>query len=405
MSAGFCFCLVLWVQAPAPPSLPPAPYIPESVVAAVEDEPAQEEHAVERYRGTFAEGAAELERLALAGDTEEALAVSDALLVPGPLSALRSKVEKATHGLSELALAKAATPLEWAGVPRDESNARAEVHYARGLVYAQRAELEPSMDSFELARVLAGPGETRLDAVYNQGTLDLLAGEGWREQIPEIAGNAGQPAAAGAQALPGQPGQAPGAESEPDPLEMARAAYLSARTRLVERLTGDWRDADARANVELVMRRLAELDEIEREREKQEQEQEQNEDQDSDENSEEQDQDQQDESQEKDQQEQSESESESESENESEEEQSEEQESEGEEPQEDEPEEPEEQEGEEQPSEDEAEQAAKPEPQEVHLTEEEAKRLLERLEKLDEEGELKRLRFKGSRRVPVKRDW
>ena len=67
--------------------------------------------------------------------------------------------------------------------------------------------------------------------------------------------------------------------SQPDPLQTARAAYLAAKEPLIERLRADWRDEDTRANLELIQRRLAELDEIERRREEQRQEQQQDQDQ------------------------------------------------------------------------------------------------------------------------------
>ena len=56
--------------------------------------------------------------------------------------------------------------------------------------------------------------------------------------------------------------------------DRARKAYLLARGHFVERLTLDPEDPDTRANTELVIRRLRELDEIERAREEQEQQEE-----------------------------------------------------------------------------------------------------------------------------------
>ena len=337
---------------------------------------------VERYDGSTGEGLDEVRRLAHDGDTDGALAVTDSLLVPGPLSSVRARLERSTGGLSERALASVSGPLSWFGVPADEPSLRAEVHYARGLVYAQRADLEPSQESFELARVLAGPGATRHDAVYNQGTLHFLVGESMRQMIPEIAGDAAVEVPEG---------------MEEDPLELARAAYLAARERYVERLASDWRDADTRANVELVLKRLDELDEVEREREEQEQEQqdqdqEQQDDQQQDQEQEQQeDQDQQQEGDQQQDGEQEESEEEPEDEQE-------------------EQEPDEEQESDEEPSDEEGEQeqeaqAEPQEEQEKHLTEEEVKRLLERLQQLDEKGEELRERLRGVRRVPVKKDW
>ena len=148
----------------------------------------------------------------------------------------------------------------------------AEAQFARGVVLARRDQEHPSeagfasaVPAFESARALAGPGRLRLDATYDLGLVHLFEAERWRAQIPELAG--APPA-----------GAAPDA-SQPDPLQTARAAYLAAKEPLIERLRADWRDADTRANLELIQRRLAELDEIERRREEQRQEQQQDQDQ------------------------------------------------------------------------------------------------------------------------------
>ncbi len=96
--------------------------------------------------------------------------------------------------------------------------------------------------------------------MYNLGSLALEQGEEWYQKLPEISAKPG----------PAQ-GQAPG----PEPLGEARKSYLAARERFVERLRAQWNDADTRADVELVQRRLKRLDEIEKQR-KQEQQKQQN---------------------------------------------------------------------------------------------------------------------------------
>lgn len=338
---------------------------------------------VERYEGPFAEGAAELQRLALAGDTDGALALSDSLLVPGPLAGLRARAERRTGGASERLLASVAEPLTWLGMPVNESANRAEVHYARGLVFAQRSDLQPSDESFELARVLAGPGTTRLDAIYNQGNLDFALGEAVRQMIPEIVGE---------DAVVERP-----EDMEEEPLDVARAAYAAARAHYVERLSADWQDADTRANVELTLRRLKELDEVEREREEQQDESEQ-EDQEKKEGEQEPS-DEKQESEDEPSDEDGSEDQDADQPDESEEEQSEEEKSEEE--QEDEGDQSDEQ----AEQESEAQQAEPKEQTEEHLTDEEVKRLLERLQELDEKGEELRERLRGVRRVPVKRDW
>ena len=161
---------------------------------------------------------------------------------------------------------------------------RADLHHARGFARAQleldayEAGPQSAAPDFESARALAGPSHLRLDATYDLGGVFLYEGEHWRAQLPEIQAQSGAPQsgslgpAAPMAPLPGM--AAPGGADEEDPLPKARAAYQSAREHLVERLRADWRDADTRANLELIQRRLAELDEIERQREEQRQEQE-----------------------------------------------------------------------------------------------------------------------------------
>lgn len=335
--------------------------------------------ASEPWGGTFAEGLDEVARLAGSSAHDEALGVADALLVPTRFARWRANLERSTRGWSERALGLLDRPLVWLGLEPRTSADRGEIHYAKGLVHATTGAVQAANEAFELARVLAGPGRTRLDAMYDLGAIDLAAGEVFRTQIPEIlamGGGAAQPAQSVLAAM------APEDEA-PDPLELARAAYLAAREHFIERLRADWRDADTRADVELVMRRLRELEEIEEQREQQEQEdqdqerqdQQESEAGDSSDGGDDQDQDQEGEQQE--------------GENEDQDEQ------EGEEPPED-------------PESDEAEEdgeVQEPEPEERVLTQEEVKRLLEQLEKLDKEGEELRARLRGVRRQAVDRDW
>ena len=152
---------------------------------------------------------------------------------------------------------------------------------APGLLPAQAPSPKPPLGAgylaasadFETSRALAGPGELRLSATYDLGTSALMRAELWRLEIPEIAQAAGQQA-------PAAPGAAGNPEEEaPDPLEEARSAYLQAKASLILRLRSDWRDADTRANLEWIQRRLRELKEIEEQRKKEEQEKEQDPDQ------------------------------------------------------------------------------------------------------------------------------
>ncbi len=205
------------------------------------------------------------------------LAALALLLVPAepeePLSyeqAIRDIVREEGDGQWETALEAARALLEEADARELSEYRRAEVHYAIGVTLARRAGIEEpderreALAPFESARALAGPGALRLDAGYDLGVVELLRAEDHRARIPELGG-AQNPAA---MAPPG-----PGEEPPPDPLELARAAYLSAKERSIERLRADWRDEDTRANLELIQRRLRELDEIERQREQQQSEQ------------------------------------------------------------------------------------------------------------------------------------
>jgi Ca-activated chloride channel family protein len=162
----------------------------------------------------------------------------------------------------------------------DEAAALAEgevarAHFALGVVLATRARAssdeavaaparEDARRSFSSARALAGAGALRLDATYDLGAVELEQAERVRARIPEVSGGAPSPLApalAPAALPPGGPG--------PDPLPEARALYLAARAWLVERLRLDWRDEDTRANLELIHRRLRELEDIEQRREQQ----------------------------------------------------------------------------------------------------------------------------------------
>ncbi|HEX6885563.1 MAG TPA: VWA domain-containing protein [Planctomycetota bacterium] len=188
------------------------------------------------------------------------------------------------HAARELDAAEAAARavLDQAGPLALPERDLARAHFALGLVQATRALEHPEAGeparaearaAFAAARALAGPGELRNDATYDLGALELLRAEEVRATLPELGGNPAPPAA-----LPGAPG--PDAGPPADPLEEARALYQAARGWLVERLRLDWRDEDTRANLELVQRRLKELDQIEQQREQQEQEQQQEQQQD-----------------------------------------------------------------------------------------------------------------------------
>jgi hypothetical protein len=223
-----------------------------------------------------------METLANHDKTDDALRVGDQLLAPSAF--LRWKADATAEGGWKKSLAAAIDPLldrfGWNGA---EPAQRAAVHYAKGVVLSRAGRRAECESAFESARSLAGPGDLRLDAIYNLGASQLMEGEAQRAQIPELGGKPSAapsaPSASGASNAPG-PGAASGAPP-PDPLELARAAYLRARDHFSERLQSDWRDADTRANVELVARRLKELSDIQKKRDEQKKQQEQQQKQDS----------------------------------------------------------------------------------------------------------------------------
>jgi hypothetical protein len=226
---------------------------------------AQEKPPVEPWRGTLAQGLAEVRRLAEADKNDAALEVAERLLAPGALSRWRERAT-AQPGWKKTLAGAAGPGLAAAGFSDLSSPERAAVHFARGIVLEQAQKSAEAADAFEKARALAGPGDLRLDATYDLGWTSLAEGEGFRAQIPEVSGAKGSPAAPPAPSAPPTiaAGQAP---AQSDTLPLAREAYLKARERFVERLKADWKDADTRATVELVQKRLRELSEIEKKRE------------------------------------------------------------------------------------------------------------------------------------------
>jgi len=358
-------------------------------------EPIAAELQVEAYGGNLSDGLAEVAALTLADKYDESLVLSESLLAPSSFLAWRHQ-QKAGDTLLDPVLTFVEPGLDWLGLMGPPAAHRAEVHYARGVLLMRRGKVDAdgalrdaSASEYESARRLAGPGELRNASIYNLGVGWLEEAERVRLEIPEVRQKLGLPELPPtAPTTPAGP-PADDAEEAPDPIEVARGFYLQGREHFTERLRIDWRDQDTRANVELIQRRLRELDEIEQQREEQEQEQQDSEDE-------------QDDSEESEDGEESEEESEEEKEGDpSEEEQP--QDEPGEEEQPEEPEEPEPGEGEEP---EEAPATPPPgEPEERTLTREEVMRLLEQLKKIEAEGEKVQEQLRDRRRVPVKRDW
>ncbi len=348
------------------------------------------------YDGSFEDGLATLRALAAAREPAEARAFADRLLAPRGVGRARLALWNQGGDGTRAALDATAPLTELLGWNGRPAVLRARVRLERGLASLDPEQRPEAERDFGRALALAPAGPVRLAAAYDLALVALLDAEDQRAEIPEFGG----PDPNAAPAIPGvtsTPAAPQGAEDEPDPLEEARRAYEEALERFVDRLRLDWRDADTRANVEWCQRRLDELDELERQREEQEQEQQQQDQQDQ--QQDQQDGEQQDRQDQQDQEEQQQDESsdqQDESSSEDEREGEEESEPEGE-------DEPREEDAEDQDAEQDAPQDA--EPREVHLSEEEMQRLLNRLAEHEREAERLRemRRQRGSNQVD--RDW
>jgi Ca-activated chloride channel family protein len=307
-----------------------------------------------------------------------------------PRAALLELQERCAKTEYEQALSVGAALLARSDLAEPE---RAEVHFNLGVAREAAGDRAGAQAEFERAATLAGPGKLRLDALYDAGTLALLAAEELRLEIPEVREKLGLPApAAAAPGLP-PPAGAPVDEQAPDTLSEAKAAYGHARDALVRRLRADWRDENTRANLELVQRRLRELAEIEEQREQEEQQQDQEQQPSEDQQGEQPDKEQQGEEQPQDQKP-------------------------DEQPQDQPPDQPSdeqkpEEQQEEQPPEPGEDQAEPPQPEqpgeepseERVLSREEMQRLLDRLQEIEQEARELAARLRAQRRVPVRKDW
>jgi len=358
---------------------PVAPVSPQDqATSQAQPDQASEPELAEPWEGTFAAGVEQI--LAHAGSEEwdEALILCDRLLVPDTYASWREGLDGGAGSLTQRVLSPVDGAMQSLGLERLTDEDRALVRYQRGLILVYKGDTAAGMDDLEQARSLAGEGHVRRAAVYAMGTLDLMLGEVLRQQIPEITG------AAPAPPLPPATGQS---EQAPDPLLLAREAYTQARTHFVERLRLDWRHADTRANVELVQRRLRELDEIEQQRQEQQPPDESQEDPPEQESGEGEPQG----SEQEDPQQDPSAEQESEESDQPEDSQ--------------EPTDPEENEADPKNEEDAQGDESESEPQELQLTEEELERLLRILKNHEEQGDRLREALLRRRRVQVERDW
>jgi hypothetical protein len=367
--------LALLAQQPAPqqpahtsrrpvqqaPSIAPAPAPAAPVPAPA---PAPEPPKVQPWQGTLAAGRAELQKLSNEGEHDQAAALAARVL---------------------------AMP-DW---DRQSEVRRAEALFDIGVALGVAKAVEPAAEAFHKARGLAGSQPLGLDAIYDAGTFRLQGAEALRLEIPEVREKLKLPPLQPQQpqpAMPSAPGQAApgqasqGGEPAPDALEVARGAYVAAREDLVERLRADARDRDTRANLELIQRRLRELDELQKKREEEQQQKQEQQENDP------QQKDQQDKQDPKDQQKQDPQQNQD--------------------PQKQDQEQQDEQQQDEQPKPEEQKQdeekPAEPDPKDVkemQLSPEEIVRLLDQLQKIEEQAEQVRAQLRERRRVPVKKDW
>ncbi|TAJ14563.1 MAG: VWA domain-containing protein [Planctomycetota bacterium] len=214
-------------------------------LSAQDSQPAPEAAPPAAYAGSSARGLHELVEHVRAGRREEALALSSRLLE-----------RRGTHALDEAT--------------------EAQILYATGHALAAAKLPEDALRAFSSARVLAGPGELRLWSSYNAGGVALAQAEELRAARAAAAAS-GAPLAAPAPNAAAPGGAAPGGAAAADPAaERAKVkdAYQQARALLLDRLRLDGADADTRANLELAVRRLRELEREEQaEQQKQQQDQ------------------------------------------------------------------------------------------------------------------------------------
>jgi hypothetical protein len=319
---------------------------------------------------------------------------------------LRELAESAQHEQAAAFAESVLVAPTWSAAAERE---QAEFWFAVGVARGVAQAYPQAADAAHAARGLSGSSELGLSSAYNAGAFRLVHAERLRQDIPQIRERLKlpplAPSAQGVPQLGGAPQGPVGQETASDPIQLARGAYLAARADLIER----WRagpDADTCANLELVVRRLRELDELERQNE--EQQNESSERENKDQKQDPQQQEKQDPNQQQDEQQQDEQKGEqdpkeqqdkpenSEQDAKDEQKQNEESKPESEQDKQD-------QQGEQQPPKEGADPAQEQE-QRV-LTPEEVQRLLQQLDKIEDQAAQVQAALRRAKRVPVKKDW
>ncbi|MBI5433712.1 MAG: hypothetical protein HZA52_12850, partial [Planctomycetes bacterium] len=368
-----------------------------SGVAPAAEEPAPPPVVLPAFDG-LADGLTELRFAVGEGQHDVAVGLADALLAPNAWSRARTAVE-AEHAWLRRGFDAVEPGVAWLGLGGPTSKARAEIHYAAGVAEDRGGNAAAAQTRFQTALALAGPGSLRLDAGYNVGAIALGLAERLREAQKQAP-------AAGAQGAPSTQGSGlPGGE----PLDRLESAYRAAKQELVLRLRADWHDEDTRANLELIQRRLREI-EKQREEQKQQQQQQQQQKQDSKQDSKEQDPNQKDPEKSDAQQDPKDQKDQPSSSNEDRKDPSEQKdpkEGEQKDAEQQDPTKSDQQSSEQQPDPKDAKDAqqAPAKPEERVMTREEILRLLSQLEEIEKEGQAVRARLQRSRRAGAEKDW
>ena len=125
-----------------------------------------------------------------------------ALVLGGAPLATEALRELSLAGEHEAARTAAATLAESSEFSAASEVARAEAWFTIGVVRHRAEAPAAALPAFLAARDLAGPGRTRLGAMYNIGTILLEQAELVRATIPEFAGAGGQAPLAPSAAAP-----------------------------------------------------------------------------------------------------------------------------------------------------------------------------------------------------------
>ncbi|MCK6447286.1 MAG: hypothetical protein L6Q99_12925 [Planctomycetes bacterium] len=254
-----------------PGAMPPVDVRPSSAQVAPPVESAPPPPELPPFDG-LADGLTQLQLAVGDGKTDVAVGIAEALLAPNAWSRARTALETGRPWAAR-ACEFVEPGVRALGIAGPSAAARAEVHYAAGVAFDRGGAPDKARERFVTAAALAGPGELRLDASYNVGAIAL----GLAERLREAQRQAPPPGALALQA-PGHGSSQGAGAAGADPsamLDQLEAAYRAAKLELVERLKADWHDADVRANLELIQRRLHELEQQRKELEQQKQEEQQ----------------------------------------------------------------------------------------------------------------------------------